>query len=297
MSNLTFKHIFNLSEAEAAWKTLSPNKVIYDDWDFRFAYYKYFNYPLNFIAGFDGDQMIGLLPLMWNTDKNEYDFFAGFGYMEDNAIYLKPGYEHCKELFIKQIDKKANLEYMNESMSDIQGSLIHDYNYFIELQGMNTYEDFINTYLSSDGRKNLNSQIRKIRTNEIKIEKNNVSDIDLLEKWSKMRFGEQSSFNERPHWNEFFKEIPQLYKSEIITVSINGEKQGVGFVVYYKDICYGINSGYNPEIKNLGKFITLLKIGAAIEQGCRIYDAGGSGAFGWKEDFKLKKRPFYQLIK
>ena len=63
----------------------------------------------------------------------------------------------------------------------------------------------------------------------------------------------------------------------------------MGFVLFYKNICYGINTGYNPEVKNLGKYITLLKIDAAIKERMKIYDAGGSGAFGWKTDFNLLK--------
>jgi len=72
---------------------------------------------------------------------------------------------------------------------------------------------------------------------------------------------------------------------------------GVGFVLFHNGVCYGINSGYNPELKNIGKYLTLLKIQAAIDEGCSIYDAGGSGAFGWKEDFNLLKKPLYTLKK
>ncbi|MEK7605668.1 MAG: GNAT family N-acetyltransferase [Patescibacteria group bacterium] len=294
MKNLTFRNISNLEEAEKAWKSLSPNKVLYDDWDFRYTYYKYFNYPLNFIAGYDQGELVGLLPLMWDPTKGCYDFFAGFGYMEDNAIFYKPGYEETIPQFLEQLEGPAVLEYMRPDMGSLAQTTIHDYNYYIELAGMTNYSDFVTKYLDGDSRRNLNSQIRKLtENNTVEVSYDNVEDLKVLEYWNKIRFGNTSSFNERPHWDEFFSEIATKYPSKIITVTLNGEKQGVGFVLFYKNICYGINTGYNPEVKNLGKYITLLKIDAAIKERMKIYDAGGSGAFGWKTDFNLLKKPQY----
>lgn len=294
MSNLTYKHISNLSEAEAAWKTLSPNKVIYDDWDFRYAYYKYFNFPLDFIVAYQDEKLVGVLPLMWDPNKNHYDFFAGFGYMEDNAIFVKEGFEGIRPELLKRVSGPTLLEFLRPDMATLPGIKPYDQNYYIELNGMENYQDFIQKYLSSDGRRNINSQIRKLNSeNAVEITYDNLEDMKVLEYWNKVRFGNTSSFNERPHWDEFFNEIVQKYESKIITVSINGKREGVGFVILYSDICFGFNAGYNPQIKNLGKFITLLKIDAGIKAKKRIYDAAGSGAFGWKEDFNLLKRPQY----
>lgn len=295
MNNLHYKRISNLAEAEAIWKALSPNKSIYDVWEFRFAYYKYFNYPLYFYTAFNGEEPVGVLPLMLNEEKNQLDFFAGFSYMEDNAIFLKEPNQEIVNTLITQIEKPALLEYMREDMKIIEGSTPHDYNYFIDLKGMRTYSDFINQYLSGDGRRNLNSQLRKLEQYNFSISYDYISDIDILEKWNRERFKDHSSFAERPHWNEFFKSIAQEFSSKIITLSLDNNKVGVGFVVFHNNICYGINSGYDPEIKNLGKYLTLLKIQAGIDANKEIYDAGGSGAFGWKEDFNLIKRPFYSI--
>lgn len=297
MNDLQYKRISNLTDAEAVWKTLSPNKSLYDVWEFRFTYYKYFNYPLYFYTAFKGDEPVGLLPLMFNTDKQSLDFFAGFGYMEDNRVFLKESDISITQKLIDMIDLPANLEYMHPDMSTIVGAEVHDYNYFIELKELKTYEDFINKYLSSDGRRNLLSQMRKLSEYNFSLSYDNVDDLDILERWNRLRFGETSSFAERPYWNEFFKEIAREFPSKIITLSLNREKVGVGFVLFHNGICYGINSGYNPELKNIGKYLTLLKIQAAIDEGCSIYDAGGSGAFGWKEDFNLLKKHLYTLKK
>ena len=127
------------------------------------------------------------------------------------------------------------------------------------------------------------------------VEKGNLEDLSVMGHWSKLRFGTDSSFIRRPHWLEFLRETAVLFPSEIIRVVINNEIAGVGLITYYNEIAYGVNTGYNYEIDSLGKYVLLLKIQGAIGHGAKIFDAGGSGAFGWKEDFHLEKRPFYKV--
>lgn len=294
MKKIKFKIITEVKEAENLWNLLSPKKVLYDEWSFRYSYYKYFNYPLFFITGFDKKEAIGLLPLMFDIKKGHLDFFAGFKYMEDNGIFVKEGYETYKESFLDKISKPALLEYMNESKSFI-GAKAHDYSYFINLKSLSSYEDFLHKYLNGESRRNIEYQIRKIyKLGKVEVVYGQKEDLEILEKWNKLRFGAHSSFYERPFWHEFYKSLSEKFDTEIITVSINGKKEGVGFLLCYKNICYGINAGYNPEVKNLGKYITLLKIDYAIKKKMEVYDAG-SGAFGWKEDFNLLKRPFCKI--
>ncbi|GEM_PF-1231040 len=294
MKKIIFRTVTDIKEAKKVWDLLSPRKVLYDEWDFRYAYYKYFNYPIFFITAYENDEPVGLLPLMLDKEKNYLDFFAGFEYMEDNAIFLKSGYESYRENFLDSINRPALLEYMNGS-AELSESEIHDYNYFIDLKGLINYEDFLHQYLHGESRRNIEYQIRKIFSQaDVVISHGNMEDLDILEKWNKVRFKNHSSFFERPHWHDFYREVAEKFDSDIITVSIGGKKEGVGFLVTYKDICYGINAGYNPKVKNLGKYITLLKIDYAIKKGMKTYDAG-SGAFGWKEDFNLNTRPFYRV--
>jgi len=294
MSRINFKCISNIKEAEIAWKQLSPSKSIYDDWDFRYCYYKFFQYPLFFYAGFDNNELIGLLPLMWNEEKGYLDFFAGFSYMEDNAIFIKKDYEKYYNNFLECIDRPALLEYLRPDMKLLQNSVIQDFNYSVNLRSLRSYEDFIYLYLGKNTAKKLFSQFKKIQKRGIKIIYDRFDDLDLLVYWNKAKFGANSSFYQRPHWEKFIKTIAKKYPSKIISVEINKKIEGVGLVIFYNNICYGINSGYNPTINNLGKYITMLKIDAGIKARATTYDAG-SGSFGWKEDFHLIKKPQYQL--
>lgn len=294
MEHFTFKKITHLSEAQAIWKSLSPNRILFDDWNFRYSYYKYFMYPLYFLTAYYRGKPIGLLPLMWNEERSYLEFFASFGYMESNSVFVQPGYESCIGQLIARIDRPALLEYMTPSCRTIRHSVIHDYEYYANLTGLNDYHDFINTNLTGDKKRNLLSQFKKLENIHIMIDTGTQKDLDYLIYWNKVRFGEHSSYHRRPHFEAFLKNIGSYFDTRIITAKLNGRIEGVGLVVFYKNICFGINSGYNPQISNLGKYISMHKINTAIKAG-KVRYAAGTGSPNWKEDFNLLKNPQYLL--
>lgn len=294
MKSLTFTTITNIEQAEDAWRELSPNLHLYDNWDFRYAYYKYFNYPLFFHAAYYKDLLVGLLPLMWNPETKKLDFFAGFDYMEDNKIFTRQGFGFVQPLLLRQVPQFARLEYMSPNNLSLAGAVVNDFNYYIDLSNMKSLDDFKKRHFSTEKIGKINNQMEKITKQNIEIKYDEFTDLPRLIEFNKMRFGEQSSFHERPFWDKFFLDVTKEFQTHYISVLIDGKTVGVGIVLFHNDICYGINAGYDPTISNLGKYLTLLKIEFAIKSGARIYDAG-TGAFGWKEDFHLLKKPQYMV--
>ena len=67
------------------------------------------------------------------------------------------------------------------------------------------------------------------RKQSVEVSYDNVEDLKVLEYWNKIRFGNTSSFNERPHWDEFFSETATKYPSKIITVTAERRKNKVWF--------------------------------------------------------------------
>lgn len=294
MKQINYKIITELTEAEAVWKLLSPNNLLFDDWDFRYGYYKYFNYPLFFYTAYDKNKLVGVLPLMWNPEREYLEFFASFGYMENNSAYVKPGYEFCIPYMVQQIDKPVLLEYMHPNSEIIPSSSHHDNEYYADLAGLKDYHDFIDTYMTGDKRRNILSQCRKLEEKNIVITEGTKENIEDLIYWNKIRFGSHSSFYKRPFFEDYMRFIVSNFDTKIITASIDNEIHGAGMVVFYHDICFGISTGYNPDINNLGKYISLHKINLAIKAGKQTY-AAGTGSPSWKEDFNLLKKPQFQL--
>lgn len=292
MNNITFQTITDLPTAEKLWKELSPNKRITDDWLFRYTYYKYFNYPVFFFAGFDNGVAVGLLPLQLNPESKSLEFFGG-SYMEDNQIYLKSGYESIKTDLINQVKEPALLQWMSDDLNGIKGVEIQEYKYEFPLDQISSIDDYLEKYWSAKPRQNLRAQIRKLKEQNLEVEYNNFSDFNLMADLNKKRFGEESSFL-KPHRIEFFKEIIQLFNMQMISIKLNGEKVSIGISVIYNGIYVGLNSGTDNNINGLGKFLILEKMSQALALGATLYDARSEN-LGWKEAFHFEKRPLYSL--
>lgn len=292
MEHLTFKLISDLQEAQAIFEELSPRARITDEWLFRYLYYQYFNYPLSFYVAFSGNEPLALLPLQYNHDKGHLEFFGG-GYMEDNQIYTKKGYENLKKELIKQIDKPALLQWMSDDLNGIKGIEIQEYKYEFPLDQISSIDDYLEKYWSAKPRQNLRAQIRKLKEQNLKVEYNNFSDFNLMADLNKKRFGEESSFL-KPHRIEFFKEIIQLFNMQMISIKLNGEKVSIGISVIYNGIYVGLNSGTDNNINGLGKLLILEKMSQALALGATLYDARSEN-LGWKEAFHFEKRPLYSL--
>src|SRR3989344_9188149 len=106
--SLSFKVIKDLSQAKAIWQQLSPQKTLWDDWDFRYCFYKYYNWELFFYTGYLDGQIIGVLTLQYNPEKKFLEFFCG-NYMEENKILVKKDCQQFIPDFYKQVDKEAEI--------------------------------------------------------------------------------------------------------------------------------------------------------------------------------------------
>ncbi|MEK7605667.1 MAG: GNAT family N-acetyltransferase [Patescibacteria group bacterium] len=292
MNNITFKTITDLATAEEIWRELSPSARLTDDWAYRYTYYKFFNYPLFFFTAFEDEKAVGVLPLQWNSDSNVLQFFGG-SHMEDNQMYVKPGYESLKAALIKQIDRPALLEWMTDDIPGIPNVQIQEYKYEFPLSKITSIDDYLERYWNAKPRQNLRAQLRKLHEQNIKVEYNVFSDFDLMVELNKMRFGEESGFL-RPHRLEFFKEIMTLFPMQIISISLNGKKVSIGMSIFYKGTYVGLNSGTDSSINGLGKFLILQKMTQALSLGATLYDARSEN-LGWKEAFHFDKRPLYSL--
>ena len=102
----------DLPEAERLWQLLSPQTTIYDSWEFRYCFYKYFNFELFFYVAYDDATPVALLPLQYNSDTGWLEFFGGDNYMEDNRVFVKPGYESIIPKIYASVDRPAKLEFI-----------------------------------------------------------------------------------------------------------------------------------------------------------------------------------------
>ncbi len=292
-SMYSYKIIRNPQEANRAWEELSNKNVIDDDWKFREEFRKYYNYDLHFIGAFDNNRLVGLLPLQFNNRSKMLEVHGGDD-TDDNKVLVKPGFENQKEFLIKQLNKSAFLAPLAEPYKHVNPAEFYEYKYYLNLEGLNNYESYLEKYWHGKSKNTFRRQIRNFyRDYKIEIIENNYDDLELMFALNQQRFGNQSSFQD-PIRQKIFRDFINMYQVILLTLKVNDKKEAVSYAIKYHDVYLSMNVGVNNKINGLGKLLTLIQINKAIALNCKIYDAG-KGDSGWKEKFKFSKIPQYKL--
>ncbi len=297
---INFKIVKDINQAKELWNQLSPNETIYDSWDFRYCFYKYFNYELFFYVGYVGDEVVGLLPLELNSDSGCLEFFGTY-YMETNRVFIKFGFEYLVSNFFSQVDRKASLEYMREPDEVGAQFQIQDYKYILELNKFSSFNDYFEKEFSAKSRSSLKKKIFQIEGgNEVLVLPASPEEIEILFDYSIKTFqskNDQSSF-EFLFRKEIFRDLLNLgFETQLLKFIINGKNQAVSISFLYNGSYVFLNTGANiPEIPNLGTYVYLKNIEQAFSLKANYFDAG-VGSYNWKERFHLTKIPQYKFEK
>ncbi len=290
--------IKNIKEAQKLWNALSPNQTLWENWDFRHCFYKYFNYELFFYLGCLDNQPIGLMPLQYNSNNDYLEFFGG-EFMEENQVFINQGFEKLIPNFYQNI-QNANI---NCNLGDISNPNpnpkleLDEYKYVYNLSGLSNADQVLTKYLKPKRRKSKQIIFREFNEQyRVKTEINNYADVDLMIDFNKRNFKSESSFN-LPHRTEIFHDLLNWKdKVCIITLLINNKKQAVSFAAMHNNNYTFLNSGTNKkEFPDLGNYLTYKNIEQAINMGFQKFDAC-SGDCGWKEMWHFEKIPQFKFI-
>lgn len=289
-NSLKFEVITGIKEAENVWKKMSSNSNIYEDWDFRYCFYKYFSHPLHFLVGIENGEIIGLLPLQYNEEKKYLEFFGGT-FMEDNRVFMKEGYEKYIPKFYTAIDKPARLEDVVEVDDFTKALDVLEYKYVADLSGLVSIDDYLKKHFKAKSRNKLRNKIKEIELMKPEIILNRFEDIDTMIELNKKAFGEESTFH-KPFRREIFGDLLKLnFEHHFLSFVINGKTEAVTMSMKYKDTFININSGVNKQdISNLGTYTIYKKLEKAISLKTKLFDAGIED-LGWKELWHLEKVP------
>jgi hypothetical protein len=294
--SVKFKIISDLTTAQYWWSFFSTDQSIFDTWEFRYCFYKYFNYELYFYVGYLQDEPIGLLPLQFNSEKGYLEFFGGSA-QENNRVFIKPGFEQYQAEFYNQIDQKAVLQYISGEDNFTKSFTLLEYKYILSLKDLKDGMDYVEKHFEGKKRREILRRYKKMSELPVEIVINNFSDIELLLQWNIQHFKEESIFN----W-DYRKEILRdtmncSFMKNVLTFLINGEKQGVSLVYMYRGCYVGYNSAMNPAAPaDLSTYMKIKKIDQAIALGATVYDALAADC-GWKEQWGFSKIPQYKFEK
>lgn len=287
----------SLPEAERLWKELSPNRTIFDDWDFRYCFYKYSPNPLRFYAAWENGQPAALMPLTLHPEYG-LEFFAEDP-CEENRVFCRPGSEHLIKPLYDNIGQRAQFYDISGEDQYTTSLEIEDYKYVLPLQGIGSFEDYLQKRLSAKRRRSLMKEMVALsvdRTETYVYSPEREEDINILFGYNINTFGQESYLLEKDQaaWRDLWRTFPD---ARMTALAIGGKKQAVSFSIIYNNEWHYLITGVNfKEYPGLGKLLVKANMEAAIEAGCRAFDAG-LGDCGWKHLWHFDRQPQYQFTK
>ena len=289
---IDFETVKDLSKAKQWWDHFTPRETIYDEWDFRYYFYKYFNYELFFYVGYVGDEPIGLLASQLNTKEGYKEFFGG-NLLNDSRVFILPGYESCAADFYHAVESPFRFSYISEKDPFGKTQAIIDHQYNLPLQNLRTIEDYITIYYQGETRKKFLKRFKEAESVYNGLLVNNSPDIELMFEYNVAKFKDKSAFL-APHRQEIFRDLlSSSFEPTLLTYMVNHQKQAVSFGLIYNKHFVSLNSGIRPDAhKEISSLSRLKRIEYAIKAGCISLDAG-TGDCGWKESWKFTKIPQY----
>ena len=305
---IEIKIISDLESTKKLWNLLTPKETIYDLWDFRYCFYKYENYPLSFITAYDGVIPVAMLPLQYNEKDKCLEFFAE-EFMEESRPFIKDGYEYLIPSLYEKIERKAKLYDVTENSENDEFTKkmpLEDYKYFLPLEAINNFADFLEKRLNPKRRRSLVKELKEIETQAIGIEVVKNSDLspeeinkfaELLFNFNCQSFAKESYLQKESERNAHRDLFFLNFDWRLIIVSINGKKEALSYSILYNNTWYYLLTGVNfKNFPGLGKYMVKVNIEEAIKNNLKVYDCG-LGDCGWKHLWHFDKKPQHLFIK
>lgn len=284
--------IENQDECETLWKMFSYESTLNENWLFRSLYAHYTDKHPKFFLVSHKNEPVGLLPLQYNGEEDILEFYGG-NYMKENRFFHKSGYEYTFSIILKSITKPLLLDWMIPEMCKLLPSArCREYNYILDIEDISSFEDHLSTNFKLKTKSKILKQFIHIENSyNVSIVYNRYQDVETMFKINMQRFQEKSVLRHTSR-QLFLQHLRDTFDVQLVSIDLDGVTQAVGYSILYNDTFYGINSGSNRDIPNLGKYMQKEKITQAINLGAKKIDAGRK-SFGWKELFKYNPYALY----
>ncbi|PJE63931.1 hypothetical protein COU89_00585 [Candidatus Roizmanbacteria bacterium CG10_big_fil_rev_8_21_14_0_10_45_7] len=312
---LRMQVVTDMETAEQLWQIFTPNKSLFDLWEFRKAFAENFAVDPYFITLYEqiGSRahILGILPLWLDNDEyaGKYTWFGGF-WPEDNTFFVKdPEFIPLmlmaapKPLILDCIIQDKDYEFLN----NLAGfTTTDDKKYYLNTSSFKSVDDYLIT-LKKKKRQNIRRDKKRISLFNPHVAYGRMHaldrmfslNIERMNELNKKGYREKSCF-EDVRYKHLFRSVTTCstrIKPMIITTDIGNQTESIELGAIYNKTYYAFISGTNiKDYSGLGVYSNLLVIEEAIKQGCNSIDFL-SGNYNWKESWQLDAVPLYKFTK
>jgi len=292
IDTLTYEIVRDIDTCRLLWQEFSPNRSIFDIWDFRYTYWLGYRYEPYFILLRDAEPL-GVLPLWYNDDLKQYEWFGGL-YPEDNTFFVKdplyiplllslapPQTILTGILLPDDIWYRKYISFEND-----------DPKYVLSLEKMRSLDDYFMSFTKKT-RYNLKHDRDRILQHNPTFRINEKSDLYELIRLNNEHYhalGEDTGWEDprRIATYEFIADLDSKkegFETKIITLLIDGVVASVELATITKDIYTVMKCGHeNKRFPGIGNYAMLLNIEDSITMGRKYVDYLQE-SYGYKERY------------
>ena len=292
---MEFKICKDIDECSKLWNLFSPNKKLFDVWDFRLCFYDSRDNKPYFIVGYEGKSPVGIVPLQFTKSKSQYNYFGGW-FPERNSFFLKDKAKLAE--FLEQCPENTFIEGIDPAEGEYYNFLEDEYTYHLDLSRYSgSFEKYFNSF-NKKKQKNFNRELKNMP--KYKIFHNRINDFNRLVELNIKQYEEDSKFHDETIKNGIRKMTDLADKKGILdmtSLEISGRTEAVDIGIAYGQWYHAIIGGSNNQkIPGLGKLMTMLDIKNAIAKKARFVDFAATSGH-WKEMWNLDREMLLKFVK
>lgn len=297
---LTVKVHSNIEDCFNLWEKFSPNKSLFDLWDFRFAWYQGYGYKPYFYTVYERQKPLGVLPLWYNEFRKKYQWF-GSDWMEDNTFFVED--EKFIDVLFQIAPSPIHLNAIDMNGDDWNERSFHsllkkdDPKNLKNIENVSSMDDLLYT-LNKKDRYNLKSDYFRIMRMNPKVKITRKKSLPKMNKMIKMnieRFSKDPTDESDlvdPERRKTYQQMVKnagVYDVKFVEVTIQNHLAAIDFIITYKDTYYTMKGSNDlNRFNGIGNFMVYTEFDDAIKEGYDLVDCLQMDN-GWKHRFFTQK--------
>ena len=283
------------------WEEAIPKVLLSDLWEVRDCFHQAYGHASYFVVAERAGRVVGLLPLSWNGETNQFTYFpgetwAGKTWLEQNRIIVTDG--RMLRDMLRLVPDRYHLRYLQPIDKTIGSDHEVDEVGYLFVPGR--YEFEMEKYFSEFSHKTakrLKKELAEWDNRGVEYRFDEIADLDLLFEMNLSRYGAMSYFSDARFTSSFRRLAALLQRNgwlRMTTVLVSGIPAAVDLGCVYNRSYTLLGGGTAAEFPGIAKLVNVFHMRWACEQ--RFEDVDFlCGDFNWKSLFHLTPRPLYVL--
>jgi len=291
------------AECRDAWNRLMPSELVSDLWEVRDCFHRHYRHPLHFVVAEQNGRVTGFLPLTWNEETAQYNYFPGETWegktwLEQNRI-IADGHDTLRAM-LASLDGPYQLRYLrSEGNWNGSGEAVDEIGYLFLPENFGFDVERYFELFSHKTAKKLKKELAAWNDHTVEFQFDDPEDFEILCQMNRSRFGRLSYFHD-DRFLDSFRCLLRFLRDRgwlrMVKVIIDGEPAAVDMGSLYNGMLTMLAGGTSGTHPGIAKLINMHHITYACEHKLDSVDFL-CGDFNWKTLFHLTPSPLLVLEK